>query len=64
MGHIVDFDCCRRCETHDCVEVCFRGVFEWDPGADPPLKLPRARWCVKCAMCATACPHNAIKITW
>ncbi|MHA1734735.1 MAG: hypothetical protein ACTSU5_22590 [Promethearchaeota archaeon] len=64
MGHLIDFSHCKECETHDCVEVCFRHVFEYDPEADPPLQLPRRAYCVKCALCATACPYHSIRITW
>ena len=63
--HHIDTNKCRTCKTYACEQVCFRGVYKVQNKERTPKCVvvdEREDFCVKCHLCTTACPQDAIII--
>jgi NAD-dependent dihydropyrimidine dehydrogenase PreA subunit len=63
--HHIDTEKCKICKTFACEKVCFRGVYKvLDKDFEPKCTVINERedFCVKCHLCTTACPADAILI--
>lgn len=63
--HHIDTQRCAHCREFNCVDACFRGVYEVINKDSVPrcIVIPeREDFCVKCHLCTTVCKFKAIKI--
>ncbi|MEJ2248747.1 MAG: 4Fe-4S binding protein [Candidatus Lokiarchaeota archaeon] len=63
--HHIDTEKCKSCKTYACEQVCFRGVYKViNKDMEPKCTVvnEREEFCVKCHLCTTACPQDAIFI--
>lgn len=63
--HIINENKCLKCQTFECENVCFRGIYKVinkDLAPKCIIVKDKEPFCVKCHLCTTACKQKAIEI--